>query len=40
MHEAELWMRPLQNHFPVVMHFTTYAGLWMPQYLHATSGEP
>lgn len=25
--EAEPWMRPLQNQFPVVVHFTTAPGL-------------
>ena len=32
--------RPLQNHFPVVKHFTTHAGLWIPQYLHSTGTQP
>ena len=31
--EAEPWMRPLQNQWPVVVHFTTAPGLWIPQYL-------
>lgn len=26
-------MRPLQNHFPVLRHLTTHAGLCTPQYL-------
>ena len=33
MQEAEAWMRPLQNHLPLVRQRTTDAGEWMPQYL-------
>lgn len=36
MQEPELPMRPLQNHLPVEMHFTTHAGLCTPQYLQMT----
>lgn len=34
MQEAVPVTRPLQNHLPEVMHFTTEAGDCMPQYLH------
>jgi hypothetical protein len=34
MQEAVPRTRPLQNHLPVATHFTTEAGVWMPQYLH------
>lgn len=37
MHDAVPVTLPLQNHFPVVMHFTTDAGEWIPQYLHDTA---
>jgi hypothetical protein len=33
MQLAVLLTRPLQNHLPLEMHFTTQAGLWIPQYL-------
>lgn len=33
MQEAEAWIRPLQNHLPLVRHRTTLAAAWMPQYL-------
>lgn len=31
--------RELQNHFPDAVHFTTHAGLWIPQYAHACGGS-
>lgn len=40
MHEPELPIRSLQNHFPVVRHFTTQDGLDIPQYLHVQAVEP
>ena len=33
MQEAVPVTRPLQNHLPLLTHFTTEAALWMPQYL-------
>ena len=33
MQEAVPVTRALQNHLPDLTHFTTLAGLWMPQYL-------
>ena len=34
MQDADPSALPLQNHFPLDKHFTTEAGVWMPQYLH------
>lgn len=40
MQEALPDTRPLQNHLPVVRHFTTDAGLCMPQYLPHAMWQP
>jgi len=33
----EVFPLPLQNHFLVVLQYTTQAGSWMPQYLKYTN---
>lgn len=34
MCDPEVEPRELQNHLLQIKHFTTEAGLWIPQYLH------